>query len=321
MMGTNIDTAQQERLDAGPPDAAASVEVAADRFLRELLRPENKERLERYRHSGSSNRVYRIPLADMGIEDAGWQFVIVKLLPSRFSDMRRRVKRMLRNVLYAEHDPSLGRQRARTEIERVKEWALEGLPVPQVIDTSLADVRVFRGLPFPTFYTVLTDPDIPVEKKLEAVGLVTRALEYQHQLAFLRLKKSLVHRDAGPWNIMVDLKGGEVYWFDLEHPAEYPSMTLEDLIVRAFRIYLHGVLVYLRGHEGEVIRIVVDNYTLKPIIRGYVRSMEKHRRSLTYQAIGRVKKSTSSKLVERGIVDRVRTVLESAGGIAKQRVA
>ncbi len=317
----NMGKAEPESVDGGSASATAALVGPVDRLLRDLLQPDNRRRLERYRFSGSSNRVYRIPLADTGMSDAGDRFIIVKLLPSRAADMRRRLKRMLRNVLYGEHDISIGRQRAHMEVERVKEWAQEGLPVPPVIDTSLPNVRVFLGLPFPTFYTVLTDRTIPLEKKLDTLALVTQALSYQHQLAFLRLKKSLVHRDAGPWNIMVDMDRGDVHWFDLEHPADYPSMTLEDLVVRAFRIYLHGVLVYLRGHEDDVIRVVLGNYALKPIVDGYIQSMERYSRSLSYRVVGKAKKSSTSKLVERGTLGRVREAMARMNSPTQPRTA
>lgn len=265
-----IQANSQRANDNGGP---ASAQV--DRVLRELLLPENRALLEECRLHGSSNRVYKITL-----DPNSGSFVIVKLLPSRWSSTRRRLKKLLRGFVYGEHEIFTGKKRVRYEIERAREWLNEGLPVPAPVDTTIPDARVFQGLPFPTFFTVLEDPDLPIERKLDILGAVTRSLSSQHQIAWKKGKQSLIHPDPGPWNIMYDAGHRRVYWFDLEHPASYPHITLETLTVRALRIYLYGVLDHLECRLDDVVEVVAANYDLEFALWGLLHNMRKGKSSL-----------------------------------------
>lgn len=238
-------------------------------LLTEIIKPQNRPALEQFRFHGSTNRVYRIPVGTDGD-----QFVVVKLLPSGWIEARNRCKRMLRNLLYGEHDVSTGKRRVQMEIERAMEWRREGLPVPTLIQTSLPGVRVFLGLPYPTVFTIFSDDCLGQQRKLQVLEMVVQALSHQHGLALGRGKKSLIHRDPGPWNIMFDLEKGDTYWFDLEHPAEYPKMSLEALMVRAVRVFLYGVLRHLGDQSDEVIHIMVHNYEFEDILWKFAMRME-----------------------------------------------
>lgn len=249
------------QVSSSPPKQAGYIDRRVDQLLGELLSPAHSERLNAFRLSGSTNRVYRIPL-----DEGGGDFVIVKLLPSAWVHIRKRAKRFIRNLVLNEHDIMLGRGRALAEIERTLEWQREGLLVPPVIHCSFPYVRVFKGLHYPTFYTILTSPDFSIERKLEILAAVTQSLSSQHSLAVQRGKKSLVHRDPGPWNIMVDLQTNSAYWFDLEHAADYPRTTLEDMMTRALRIYLAGVTEYLEERLDAAVEVVCENYELRPVL-------------------------------------------------------
>ncbi|MBI4202798.1 MAG: hypothetical protein HY532_06795 [Chloroflexi bacterium] len=291
-----------------------ALQERVDRVLHILFLPNNRHLLEQYRFHGSTNRVYRIPISADGKD-----FIIVKRLPSWWKHLKLQGKRRLRNLLYGEHDLALSRKQAQSEIARLLEWQQEGLPVPQVIPVSIPDTRVCIGLPFPTMYTILNDPAIPAQRKLSIVAAVTRALSAQHQLALHRDKKSLVHRDPGPWNIMYDLETDSTVWFDLEHPEDYPSMSLEALLTRAVRIYLHGVLVYMPDHLDDVVHAVVGNYALKHILERYVTGMERRNVPLVHRILDRLGAKGASHLLLQGVPQRVHSRLEAEASLETHR--
>lgn len=276
-----------------------------EELLGELLRPQNRRALEAFRSSGSTNKVYRIPLGGEG------QFIIVKLLPPWTTDLKVRVKRGVRNLLYGEHDLSVGRKRAQVEIERYREWHEQGMLVPTLIPTRFPDVRVFLGLPHPTFDAVLADPALPLARKLEVVRWVSAALSLQHKAAMESGKANLVHRDPGPRNILVDCAAEQVYWLDLEHPAAYHQMSFEAINARAVRVFLHGVLAHLQQHIDEVLDLFVATYELDAVLQRYVANMDKRRESLFYRSVERLRQHGSSQLLRIGIAEKVRARLEA----------
>ncbi|MEX2599633.1 MAG: hypothetical protein WD533_08265, partial [Dehalococcoidia bacterium] len=70
-----------------------SFEQRANRVVAQLLEPGRRNDLEQFRFHGSTNRVYRIPL-DQGTDE----FVIVKLLPGWYQELRIALKRPVRNL-------------------------------------------------------------------------------------------------------------------------------------------------------------------------------------------------------------------------------
>lgn len=286
--------------------ADPTLEGRVDCLLRELLQPQNNGRLERFRFHGSTNRVYRIPL-----DVNGKDFIIVKLLPSVWVTLKKRAKRSIRNVLYGEHDISTGGRRVQMEIERAREWEKEGFSTPLLIETTIPGVRVFKGLEYPTFYTILTDKTIAPVQKLKVLAAVSRDLSYQHQVAWQTGKKSLVHKDPGPWNVMFDREREVPYWFDLEYPAEYSGMTLEALMVRAIRIYLFGVLEHLEDYFDEVIDTFIENYHIAPVLWRFIGNMERPRTYLVNRIVGRVRNRRKGAYLLRGrIAPKMRNCLE-----------
>lgn len=233
----------------------ASLEQRADHLVSGLLRRDRRDELEQYRFRGSTNRVYWIPLGDDSDE-----FIIVKLLPRWPAELRMALKRPVRNLLYGEHDARVGRGRVQWEIERYREWRAAGIPVPPLVETSLPGVRIIKGMPLPTFYTLLSSPEISEQQKLAMLRYVTRSLSQQHRAAVEWERKSLVHREPGPWNILVDVESDMVYWYDLEHPVDYPGMTIEELMVRGLRIFAYGVLDHLPNRFEEVLAIIAEEY-------------------------------------------------------------
>lgn len=301
----------QEMLD--PTEAAGGGEsrssgdglaARVDTLLSRLLQPQFRGDLERYRFPGSTNRVYRIPLGP------GQEFVIVKLLPPKWVDLKVRFRRTLKNLLYGEHEPSLGRRRARAEIARYREWQEAGFDVPRMIPTRFKDVRVFEGLPFPTLYLILNDPGIPLARKRKIVGRVARSLSAQHEFALAAGKKGLVHRDPGPWNVMYDGAANRPYWFDLEHADASPNMTLEALCARAVRVFLNGVLVHLEHDIQGTVEVFVSNYRLENVLRRYVASMERRKRSLVHRALDRMRTNGSAaRLLRLGLAEALRAAV------------
>ena len=71
------------------------LEKRADRVIREMLAPQNRILLEKFRLSGSTNRVYRFPL-----DSESTDFIVVKLLPGPCVRLKIRAKCMIRNLLY-----------------------------------------------------------------------------------------------------------------------------------------------------------------------------------------------------------------------------
>jgi hypothetical protein len=247
---TKRESARPTAPSLAPLDAGA-VEMR----LRELLRPEGRPELETFRFPGSTNRVYHIPIGADGA------FTVVKLpAEGRTKAGWKRIKHRLRNAVYQEHDRASGARRVEFEIERFREWQAAGLAVPPLIEVSLRGVRAFQGLPYPTFLTLLMDPVRSLEEQFETFRRVTASLSLQHARALDLAKQGLVHRDSGPWNTMVDVQQGHVYWFDLEQPGVVPGATIPDLMVRALRIYLYGVLDHLGDHLPRVAAEFVDTY-------------------------------------------------------------
>ncbi|GEM_PF-3082663 len=286
---------------------AALLNERVNSLLADLLAPGNRSRLERFRFTGSTNRVYKIPL------DQDWrEFIIVKLLPGRWTDFKAHVRRALRNLMYGEHDIVTGRKRARMELDRIKEWQAAGLPVPPSIQVRVPDVRVFYGLPYPTFYTILASRETSIERKLEVLSVVTRALADQHELAVVRQCKSLVHRDPGPWNLMVDPDRDQVYWFDLEHPRDYPRMDLDSLLVRALRVFLFGVLYQLGDHFDQVILTIEANYRLKPVLRELINNIEQSRGTPVGRFVKALRSRNRQYHLRRRIGPTLRAALERA---------
>ena len=248
----------------------ASLRQHVDTLLKDLLLPENRLRLETFRFRGSTNRVYKIP-----VEEAGkGEFIILKLLPPRSAYWRKRIKHFFRNLMYGERVVSLGNRRVQLEIARSREWQEAGLCVPEAIETSIPDIRVFRGLPYPTLYTLLGNQNVSDGKKLEALAAVVQSLSYQHKKAAEKGHAGLVHGDPGPWNIMFDLETMTTVWFDLEHPDVYPGMTLEDVMVRGMRIFVYGVLDQMGHASDRFFTILAENYQVDSVLRRLVESME-----------------------------------------------
>jgi hypothetical protein len=161
---------------------------------------------------------------------------------------------------------AIGRKHAYLEIEHLKEWAAEGLAVPPVVEVSLPGIRVMKELPYPTLLMLLEDQGISEEEKLQMVALTTKALSSQHKTAYVKGKKRLIHRDPGPWNILFDPATRTTYWIDLEHPVDYPKMTLETVMSRALRIFLMGVIDYVSPRWQDVVKIVAWEYELKNML-------------------------------------------------------
>lgn len=282
------------------------LERQVDETLGELLQPRNHGELERFRFCGTTNRVYRVPL-----DSDGGEFIIVKLLPPHWTDLKVKLKRTVRNLLYGENDVSVGRKRAQVEIERYQEWQEAGFPIPQIIKTRFPEVRVFLGLPHPTLEFLLAGPALSVERKLQVIHHATMALSFQHKVAMNKGRSSLIHRDPGPSNILVDLATDRVYWFDLEHPSTYPKMTVESVMARAVRVFLHGVLAHLDDHLDEILQIFVADYELEPVVWRYITSMEKRRDSRFYRNIEMLRRNGSSRLIRLGITENMRRRLET----------
>lgn len=277
-----------------------------DNLLRELMKPRNRKLLEKYRFRGSSNRVYRIPLNHSSSE-----FIVVKLLPGPMSYVKGKLKRSLRNWVYGEHDVVVGRKRVQMEIERTKEWQVEGIPVPPLVETSVPGVRVTRWLAFPSFQSLLASPSLGAEQKLDLLAVVTRALSSQHMTALKRGKKSLVHRDPGPWNIILDTDRRVVYWCDLEHPADYPRMSLEALMVRGVRIFTFGVLDHLTDHFDDVIKAICDNYKPRSVLWKFVETMEGSRASMLSRARERLLRRRPGHPLRRLLAPQIRAYLKA----------
>jgi tRNA A-37 threonylcarbamoyl transferase component Bud32 len=258
----------------------AMLQAHVQHLLRELLEPRNKQRLEAYRFRGSTNRVYKIPLS-AGSSD----FIIVKLVPSMLTLWKKRAKRALRNVVYGEHYVALGARRVQQELDNTREWQRAGMPVPAAVDTGLPGVRVFRGLPYPTLFTVFSDSTISDDRKLDILNVVVRSLRQQHQTARDLGKQGLVHGDPGPWNIMFGLDVQKVYWFDLEHPAHYPRMTLDDLIIRALRIFLFGVLDHLGHRLDDVMAVFAAAYGNEAVLSRLAKEIAAPRGSFLLRAV------------------------------------
>ena len=262
----------------------AALRQHVDTLLRELMLPENRKRLEAHRFFGSTNRVYKIPIQledGKKVEDSkNADFIIVKLLAPRHVYLRKRAKQAIRNLLYGEHIAKAGAKRVQLEIAHCKEWREAGLCVPEAIETSLPGARVFRGLPYPTFYTLLASTDMSLDKKLEVLAAVVRSLSGQHETALERGRQSLVHGDPGPWNIMFALDTMTPIWFDLEHPDTHPGMTLEDVVTRSLRIFVYGVLDQLPAASDQVFAILAENYQLESVLWRLVESMQQGRGSL-----------------------------------------
>lgn len=283
-----------------------TVEERVDSLLKELMKRQNRKLLESYRFRGSSNRVYRIPLNHSSSE-----FVVVKLLPGRMSYVKGKVKRILRNWIYGEHDVVVGKKRVQMEIERTREWQAEGIPVPPLVETTVPGVRVTRWLAFPSFQVVLADSALAAEHKLALLALVTRSLSFQHLTALKRDKKSLVHRDPGPWNIILDTEREVVYWCDLEHPADYPRMSLEALMVRGVRIFTFGVLDHLTDHFDDVIKTICDNYEPRSVLWKFVEAMEGSRASVLSKARERLLKRRPGHPLRRLLAPQIRAYLNA----------
>jgi tRNA A-37 threonylcarbamoyl transferase component Bud32 len=261
--------------------ARTAFEQNVEQLVAELLEKANRDRLEEFRFHGSANLVYRIPV---GMDGA---FVVLKLLPPRTLNPLRRLKRPLRNLVYGEQQAYTGRERARLELERYREWREAGLPVPDVVETSLPDIRVIQGLPYPTFYSILGELPITDERRLEVLRDVTKSLAAQHRAARRMDKKGLVHRDPGPWNIMFDLDRNRTYWFDLEYPADQP-MTVEQLCVRALRIFTFGVLDHLSRRFDEVMETIAEAYGRKSTLRLLADNLQRSAHGLPMRAANRL---------------------------------
>jgi hypothetical protein len=276
-----------------------------DSLLGDLM-AQSRERLEQYRVHGSRNRVYRLPLSTEGQD-----FVIVKLLPSYWTDLWIHAKCYLKNIAYGEHDVSCGRNRVQLEKERIREWRAEGIQVPALIETTVPGARVFKGLHYPTFYSFLRDPARSLAEKFEALAVVTQSLSAQHVLAYQRQRKSLVHREPGPWNIMFDPDRRVAWWFDLEHPADYPRMTLDALVVGGVGIFLFGVLDILQGHLAAVVWTFVKNYEPKSVLEKFVRYLERSDRSLMLRLVEQVPRTRGlrKRRLRRGIAGAMRNAL------------
>lgn len=297
--------------DLAPPHKRAvemadpALEGRVDRLLRELLQPQNNGRLQSFRFHGSTNRVYRIPL-----DVNGNDFIIVKLLPSLWVTLKKRTKRSIRNMLYGEHDISTGGQRVQMEIERAREWGKEGFSTPLLIETTIPGVRVFKGLEYPTFYTILTNKTYAPLLKLKVLAAVTRDLSSQHRVAWQKGKKGLVHKDPGPWNVMFDLERGVPYWFDLEYPAEYPGMTLEALMARAIRIFIFGVLEHLEDQFDEVIETFTENYQIDSVLWRFIGNMERPRTYLANRIVATLRnRRNGAYLLRSRIAPKMRSCL------------
>jgi hypothetical protein len=282
-----------------------SLDERAQRVVADLLRRENRAELERYRFHGSANRVYFIPLGEDGDE-----FVVVKVLPSRASELKIRFRRWVRNRLNQERVAAGGRDRAWMEVQRYREWERAGLRVPRMIKTELPDVRIIHGLPFPTFYTILTNPDYTDAVRLHVLRQATRSLCHQHETALQRGQASLIHHDPGPWNIMFDLENDVVYWYDLEHPAEVPGMAMEELIVRALRIFFTGVLEYMSGHIDDVVSILVEEYRDADLLRRLADAQRASQRSLLFRVLQRTRPLRKRYALRRKATRRLVQALE-----------
>ena len=282
---TNMQPTKPVSETAVDPNAAeAALQQHVDQLLRDLMLPENQDRLESFRFTGSTNRVYRIPLGEEGKE-----FIILKLLPPAHVYYRKRMKRFLRNILYGEHYVSAGSKRVQLEISRCKEWRENGLSVPQAIEVSVPGARVFKGLPFPTFFTILSNPAIADDRKLEVLAAVVRSLALQHRIAFEKDRQGFVHGDPGPWNIMFDRDTMTTYWFDLEHPEHYPRMTVVDLMVRALRIFVYGVLDHMEHRTDDVLTVVAQNYSNDFVLWRLIDDMQAKKSSLLIRAMETMK--------------------------------
>ncbi len=270
---------EQGQKDSG--ELVHSLDQRTEDLLRELLDPCHVARLEQYRFRGSSNRVYLVP-----IDERTGGFVIVKLPAHHLPFFKRWVKSRLRDLLYGERGVYLPSEDfTREEVERYREWHCEGVRIPRLIETSLPGVRVIEGLPYPTFFTILSDAGTSDEAKLQVLAFVTASLSQQHTNALVKSKKSLVHRDPGPWNMLVDRERSEVYWYDLEFPAEYPGASLDMLLVRALRIFIFGVLDHLEHRLEEVVAVVVKQYELEPVLWALLRDLRNPWRAPVLKAL------------------------------------
>ena len=266
--------------------------------------PENRSLLEEFRFLGSTNRVYRIP-----IDPAGDEFIIVKMRFSQAKSPLLRVKRIVKNALYGEHIPIRVKGSGHIELERGREWLREGCNVPPIIETTIPGVKVFVGLHYPTLYSILSDEKITPKRKLEIVGMVARALSLQHQNAYQKGKQSLVHGDAGPWNIMFDLNREEVYWFDLEF-ATSSKMTIEDFMARSVRIFIFGVLDHLWEQFDETIEVFCENYEPDFVLWRFIESLEKARSSLLGNALEKVRRGRPATVLRKRISLAMGEILE-----------
>ncbi|MEX2598576.1 MAG: hypothetical protein WD533_02860, partial [Dehalococcoidia bacterium] len=208
--------------------------------------------------------------------------------PGWYQELRIALKRPVRNLLYGEHDAAMGRERVSYELDRYREWLRAGMSVPRLVETPLRNVRIIEGLPYPTLYTLLNDVNVSQERKLHAVRVGLRALVHQHHVAQAWGSKGLVHREPGPWNMLVDLSNEAVYWYDLEQPADSPGMSMEDMKVRGLRMFVVGVLEYLPDQLDEVLAIVVQEYPDQALLRRLAESLLKSVRSLPQRVAQRL---------------------------------
>ncbi|MEX2598105.1 MAG: hypothetical protein WD533_00445 [Dehalococcoidia bacterium] len=256
--------------------------MLVNQHVSELLRTQDHDQLESYRFHGSLNLVYHVPIPDTD------RFVVVKVLPPRTTDWKRKLKRPMRNLLYGEKIANTGRQRAAMEVERYREWRRAGLPTPDLIESTIPGVRIIEGLPYPTFYSILGEMDLGTERKLSVLGHISRSLAAQHEKARALNKHGLVHQDPGPWNVLFDLDSDRTYWFDLEHPAQQPGMTVEDLCIRATRVFTFGVLDHLSAHFDEAMGIIVESYGRRETLFALARNLERSAVSVPMRVANRL---------------------------------
>ena len=304
----------------GEPDS--SYEAKVDRRLAEVLSPqtrteglvsaETRAKLERFRvQNRSGNEVYRIPL-----EDSSDDFIIVKLLPNWQVELRRLRKALLRSLIYGERsvDYSRGKKRAAMETSRYREWQAAGMSVPSLIETDLADVRIIQGLQFPTFQAFLSSEDRSVNDKLRAISAGLDAISHQHRFAISQDKDGLVHAEPSPQNMMFDPETDQVYWFDLEHPAEYAHMSVEDVATRALRIYLYGALDFLPDHTGNILALAVERYEPKALLWRVADSVERSLNSFLIRTARLLGLRQRSSAVQGRMVRQLRATLHEWEG-------
>lgn len=283
---------------------AETTEDRVDNLLRGLFLPENGALLENYRLKRGRKRAYSIPL-----NHTGKDFIILKLRPTRGMKLWRRAQRLFLSRMYGEKFVLVKIDHVQVETERYREWQREGFCVPRLIETSIPGIRVFQGLEHPFFYDILADKDVTPSRKLEILGAVVRTMSLQHRTAYKKDRKSLVHWDPGPHNIMFDMDRGITHWCDLEDPVQ-PNMSLEGLMVRAVRIFIFGVLHHLWEEFDDTIEVFCENYELDFVLRQLADNVERSRSSLMGRVMEGVRIRRPAHRVRRLISSKIRECLE-----------